>query len=120
MPFLNSGIREVSNGIDSLQTLIRTRSLEFYLEDRDCPIDWEPGGYDFLSPCLEEIDLMRRILPENEFRDWINGFAPQLESIGFSLDIEKLLSLGYSTIWEATPSNTGPIWTFTSRFGTSL
>jgi hypothetical protein len=34
----------------------------FYLDDAGCPITWEPGGYDFLSPCLEEIDLMRRVL----------------------------------------------------------
>ena len=76
----------VSYGIDSLQALIKTKALEFYLDDRNCPIDWEPGGYDFLSPCLEEIDLMRRVLHENEFRNWINGFMPQLISGSFSLD----------------------------------
>lgn len=75
----------VSNGIDSLQALIREKSLAFYLDDRNCPLDWEPGGFDFLSPCLEEIDLMRRVLDEDEFRDWIAGFAPQLLSHNFSL-----------------------------------
>ncbi len=76
----------VSNGIDSLQALIRIKSEEFYLADTDCPLNWEPGGYDFLSPCLEEIDLMRRVLDEFEFRDWIEGFAPQLQSREFSLE----------------------------------
>lgn len=75
-----------SNGIDSLQELIRTKAIEFYRDDHNCPLNWEPGGYDFLSPCLEEIDLMRRVLDENEFRDWIQGFAPQMRSGEFSLE----------------------------------
>ncbi|KPK26372.1 MAG: hypothetical protein AMJ61_09265 [Desulfobacterales bacterium SG8_35_2] len=75
----------VSNGIDSLQALIREKSLAFYLDDRNCPMDWEPGGFDFLSPCLEEIDLLRRVLDAADFREWIDGFAPRLLSHDFSL-----------------------------------
>ena len=29
---------------------------------------WEPGGSDFLSPCLEEAALMKRILSKDEFK----------------------------------------------------
>lgn len=76
----------VAYGIDSLRNLIRTKSEAFFLNDTNCPLDWEPGGYDFLSPCLEEIDLMRRVLSENEFREWIGGFSPQLKSKDFTLD----------------------------------
>jgi hypothetical protein len=76
----------VSHGIDSLQALIHLKALEFYRDDMNCPLDWEPSGYDFLSPCLEEIDLMRRVLDEKEFRDWIHGFAPQMQSGDFSLE----------------------------------
>ena len=81
----------VSHGIDSLQALIKVKSLEFYLDDRNCPIDWEPSGFDFLSPCLEEIDLMRRVLDEDGFRVWIKGFAPQLKSTEFTLDPGEVL-----------------------------
>lgn len=51
---------------------------EFYGNDKDCPIHYEPGGYDFLSPCLEEADLMRRILPKEAFQKWFAAFLPQL------------------------------------------
>ncbi|MEP3967495.1 MAG: DUF2891 domain-containing protein, partial [Nonlabens sp.] len=50
---------------------IESRARDFYLKDTDCPISWEPSGYDFLSPCLEEVDIMRRILPEMAFHKWI-------------------------------------------------
>jgi hypothetical protein len=39
---------------------------------------WEPGGTDFLSPCLEEADLMWRILPANEYELWLKRFLPSL------------------------------------------
>lgn len=62
----------------ALQSSIKSTALRFYLKDRDCPAGWEPGGYDFLSPCLEEADLMWRILPENEYRTWLKAFLPGL------------------------------------------
>jgi hypothetical protein len=46
--------------------------------DRGCPLDYEPSGQDFLSPCLAEADLMRRILPPMEFGAWLGAFLPQI------------------------------------------
>ena len=34
-----------------LRNSIEKRALDYYENDRDCPIHWEPSGYDFLS-CL--------------------------------------------------------------------
>lgn len=62
----------------SLQSSIRTAAMRFYANDRDCPAGWEPGGYDFLSPCLEEADLMWRILPAAEYGEWLKRFLPGL------------------------------------------
>lgn len=70
----------------TLKTAIEERAREFYLGDADCPMTWEPSGFDFLSPCLEEIDLMRRILDEDEFLDWMGHFAPQLLEKDFALE----------------------------------
>lgn len=70
---------------DALKSAIQIRSREFYLGDEGCPINWEPSGYDFLSPCLEEIDLMRRILDRDEFLEWMNAFLPELKSSDFML-----------------------------------
>jgi hypothetical protein len=65
---------------DSLSQLIISKAKEFYIEDSNCPIKWEPGGYDFLSPCLEEIDLMRRVLPKDIFYQWVKDFLPGLKN----------------------------------------
>lgn len=72
-------------GNASFLSLIEARARDFYMGDMDCPMDWEPSGFDFLSPCLEEIDLMRRILDANEFQHWMNDFAPQLQQTDFVL-----------------------------------
>jgi hypothetical protein len=44
--------------------LVESRAREYYRRDRNCPLGYEPSGEDFLSPCLAEADLMRRVLPE--------------------------------------------------------
>jgi hypothetical protein len=72
-------------GEDSLKLLIEERATDFYLEDLDCPMAWEPSGFDFLSPCLEEIDLMRRVLDEKAFHAWMSRFAPQLLDRDYTL-----------------------------------
>jgi hypothetical protein len=45
-----------------------------YGKDKNAPVSWEPDGSDFLSPSLEEADLMRRVLPAKEFIAWFNQF----------------------------------------------
>jgi len=62
----------------NLQASIKEAAMRFYGNDRDCPASWEPGGYDFLSPCLEEADLMWRILPAADYQKWVQAFLPGL------------------------------------------
>jgi hypothetical protein len=62
----------------ALQNAITKAALRFYAKDKGCPITWEPGGYDFLSPCLEEADLMWRILPAEQYNTWVQEFLPGL------------------------------------------
>jgi Protein of unknown function (DUF2891) len=65
-----------------LAALLERRVREFHLKDRDCPIAYEPSGQDFLSPCLAEADLMRRVLPPAEFAAWLTQFLPRLPAGG--------------------------------------
>ena len=58
--------------------LLVSKARQFYLGDKDCPLAYEPSGEDFLSPCLGEADLMRRVLPSNEFARWLRSFLPQI------------------------------------------
>ena len=55
------------DGREKLESLLLSRSRDFYLNDRACPLAYEPSGEDFLSPCMAEADLMRRVLPAAEF-----------------------------------------------------
>lgn len=70
----------------ALQDAISTRAKAFFMNDKNGPLAWEPGGYDFLSPCLEEIDIMRRILSKDEFTTWLKDFLPQLSDPNFTLE----------------------------------
>ena len=65
-------------GDGELESVLVTATRRLYLADRDCPLAYEPSGHDFLSPCLAEADLLRRVLPADEFAAWLGGFMPQL------------------------------------------
>ncbi|MGH8080367.1 MAG: DUF2891 domain-containing protein [Lysobacter sp.] len=66
------------SGDRALRDALIARSRYYYLADRDCPLAYEPSGQDFLSPCLAEADLMRRVLPPQEFSNWLKAFLPQI------------------------------------------
>jgi hypothetical protein len=60
------------------ERMLVERSRAFYLADRACPMAYEPSGQDFVSPCLAEADLMRRVLPPGDFSRWFADFLPQV------------------------------------------
>jgi Protein of unknown function (DUF2891) len=63
---------------DAFAKLIRDSAKKFFLADKNCPLNYEPSGEDFLSPCLGEADAMRRVLPQKEFANWLKQFMPQI------------------------------------------
>ena len=72
-------ILDYARGLDpALAAMVASKVREFHLKDRDCPINYEPSGQDFLSPCIAEADVMRRVLPPNEFAGWLTTFLPRL------------------------------------------
>lgn len=56
------------------QAIIKA-ARQLFAKDKAAPAAWEPNGSDFLSPALEEADLMRRILTPNAFNKWFSGFV---------------------------------------------
>ena len=62
--------------------LIESKTGEFYRNDRACPLNYEPNGQDFLSACIAEADLMRRVLAPPAYADWLRGFLPQIPADG--------------------------------------
>ena len=70
------------NGDDEFERMIVERAKTFHMKDVNCPLAYEPSGEDFLSPCLMEADLMRRILNAKNFSTWLTGFLPQIPTTG--------------------------------------
>src|SRR5204863_4378482 len=56
-----------------------SRARDYYVKDTACPLAYEPSGEDFLSPCLAEADVVRRILPQAEFAAWFARFLPRVD-----------------------------------------
>src|SRR5947207_14600465 len=59
-----------STGNEAFARLVVDSAKQFFLSDQDCPLNYEPSGEDFLSPCLAEADVMRRLLSQEEFAKW--------------------------------------------------
>lgn len=75
-----------------LAAKIEQKALEYYNEDCECPLTWEPGGFDFLSPCLQEASIMQKVMDKKEFEKWLQTFLP-----GFEEDPAKFLEIAEVT-----------------------
>lgn len=65
-------------GDAAFRELVQSRARAFYTTDRSCPLAYEPSGEDFLSPCLAEADVMRRVLPPKAYAEWLTKFMPAM------------------------------------------
>jgi len=72
------------------QKNIKDNAVRLFQNDQNCPFNWEPSGTDFLSPCLEEMAIMQRILPKTDFLVWMKKFAPLLFSKNFKWEVAKV------------------------------
>ena len=69
-------------GDNPMVELVEERVADYYAQDYDCPLRYEPSGQDFLSPCLAEADLLRRVTAPAAFADWLAGFLPGIPDEG--------------------------------------
>lgn len=102
-------ILDYSRGTDAaLGSMVTAKVKQFYLKDRDCPIDYEPSGQDFLSPCIAEADVMRRVLPPAEFAPWLTKFLPRIppgnQANGYLLESSSTRQMASSRTWTASTS----------------
>ncbi len=61
------------NKINFEKAIIQS-AIKIFGNDTNAPASWEPNGSDFLSPSLEEADLMRRVLSQIDFSKWFTKF----------------------------------------------
>jgi hypothetical protein len=73
-------IMDYARGADDKEfsDLLVSKARQFYFRDKSCPLAYEPSGEDFLSPCLGEADVMRRVLSPQDFAVWLKTFLPQI------------------------------------------
>ncbi len=69
-------------GDDELLESVIAAANRYYTDDADCPLDWEPSGEDFLSPCFEEAALMARVMRSSSYASWLAEFLPSLGEDG--------------------------------------
>jgi len=67
-------------GNKEFESLLTSRITKLYSADVNCPLAYEPSGQDFLSPCIAEADLMRRVMDPKDFAQWLSSFFPQLSA----------------------------------------
>lgn len=77
----------VATNNKELEASVKNNAIRLYEKDKDAPLSWEPNGYDFLSPTMEEIGLMQRILPKAEFLKWFKSFSKPFFDKNFSWDV---------------------------------
>ena len=85
--------------------LVERRARDYYLKDRNCPLAYEPSGEDFLSPCLAEADLMRRVIPQHEFVQWWNDFLPRAD-----LEPTRVSDVTDAKLWHLAGLNLSRAW----------
>ncbi len=69
-------------GDTQMRSLLSDAARKFYLSDRNCPLNYEPSGEDFLSPCLAEADFIRRTMDSRTFGHWLSTFLPGIPRQG--------------------------------------
>ncbi|MGH7467950.1 MAG: DUF2891 family protein [Longimicrobiales bacterium] len=66
-----------------LERTIRESATRLFSSDKNCNTAAEPGGSDFLSPCLMEAAIMSRLLERSAFYGWLDTFLPPIHSLAF-------------------------------------
>lgn len=66
------------------ERVIAESTLRLFEKDRACPTAYEPGGSDFVSPCLEEAAAMAAVMEPEDFGSWLTAFLPPLDHPDFA------------------------------------
>lgn len=69
-------------GDAAFENLLTKTITRLYVDDVNCPLAYEPSGQDFLSPCIAEADLMRRVYSSENYATWLSTFLPSIPTDG--------------------------------------
>ena len=79
-----------TTGDASIATSARQTARRFFADDEAAPVEYEPLGWDFVSPALTEADLMRRVLDPGDYADWLDGFLPDVSRPPYDRILEPI------------------------------
>ncbi|HTB52303.1 MAG TPA: DUF2891 family protein [Ferruginibacter sp.] len=63
---------------DNLIKIIQYKAQQFYSNDRNAPVLFEPSDQDFLSANFLEAAIMSRVMDKGEYGSWLHNFLPGL------------------------------------------
>lgn len=89
MSFAYDYAKKVDN--QKIKVLIEEKAKLLYLNDKNANLSFEPSAYDFLSPSLEEVNLMRRVLTKDQFMQWLAKFLPEMFKPDFDIEPQKVI-----------------------------
>lgn len=72
-------------GNKRFEEVIIEQGKRLFSNDINCDLAYEPSGYDFISPCLEEAYFMSKIMKGQEYDIWLNNFMAPIFDKGFVL-----------------------------------
>ena len=94
----------VSFNDKALKKVVISTANKYYGNMSNAPIAKEPFDYDFMSASLLVSDLMRKVLSEKKYWEWVNKFTPELFSLNGlkeGLKIKKTEKHdGYESHWD--------------------
>lgn len=89
---------------DELKEILVTGAKKYYSRIKDFPLVQEPFGYDFMSAGLLITDLMRKVLPQEKYVEWLQVFSPEMfttEGVKKVFAVEKKEThIGYAAHWD--------------------
>jgi predicted alpha-1,2-mannosidase len=77
-------------GNRAFEQVITEHAQRLFRNDENGNLAFEPGGNDFLSPCLEEALLMSKVWDTDTYQSWLKRFLPPLFDAAFHLEPGKV------------------------------
>lgn len=74
-----------SVGDKAFESVLKEQGKRLFINDISCDLAYEPSGYDFLSPCLEQAYFMSKVMDAKSYGDWLKKFMPNLYETSFSI-----------------------------------
>ena len=87
-----------------LKKVLISSAKSYYTGIKDFPLVKEPFGYDFMSAGLLITDLMRKVLNQKDYVEWLKVFSPEMFTVDGVKEVfaveKKETHTGYAAHWD--------------------